>query len=170
MRVADYKLAQKLLVEGAATLSLCDPEPTHHINSNRMIVLFVGITPWRTSAWSQARIPGEARLRFHLINGCPAFVLPVTKDAPVCAWSSWTLKDMVTPGYQPTKQYESIFRFLENLIQMESVEWAKKENHRNFMGASIKLIIEGAIQTKTVDPKILGSIDPERAGIVMFRY
>lgn len=77
---------------------------------------------------------------------------------------------MIAPEYQPVKQCESILRFLESIIQLEAVEWAKKDNYRNFIDASIKLIVQGAIQTKTVDPKVLGSIDPERAGIVMFRY
>lgn len=150
-------------------MSLCDPDPTHHIDCNRLIVFFVGITPRRTSAWSQARIPGEARLRFHLINGYPAFVLPVLPTAPICACFAVTLKETVTPNFQQEKQYEGIFRSLESLTKVEAVEWQKKKYYREFMAAGTRMIIQGAAETKTVDPKMLGFIDPERAG-VMFRY
>lgn len=36
-------------------------------------------------------------------------------------------------------------------------------------GTSIRMIIQGSVETKTVNPKVLGSIDPQRA-TVMFRY
>lgn len=56
--------------------------------------------------WSTSRRPGCGTIIFHLLDGCPALVLPVTKSAPIAAWSPWTLSQMRTAaataqGYNP---------------------------------------------------------------------
>lgn len=185
---ADSALAQKVLAEGVATMSLCDPDPAHtSVNGHqRLIVFFAGISPWRTQAWSQARIPGQAKLMLHLINGCPALVIPVIagggvqgtprQGAPICAWSAWTLAQMRSNvEYSSERHYEELFQFLESMVSVPDVEaWnlgGGSWGWRDVLAQGLRMMIKGAVATnETVDPKVLGVIDPERAGIVMFRY
>lgn len=164
-------------------MSLCDPDPAHTpVNGHhRLIVFFAGISPWRTQAWSQARIPGQAKLMLHLINGCPALVIPVIvggvqsipgQGAPICAWSAWTLAQMtLNMDYAPERHHDELFRFLESIVSVLDVEAAKREGWRNALTRGLQMMIKGAVATKEiVDPKVLSMIDPERAGIVMLRY
>lgn len=192
---ADSALAHKVLAEGVATMSLCDPDPAHTpVNGHhRLIVFFAGISPWRTQAWSQARIPGQAKLMLHLINGCPALVIPViageaaqgqsnqgvqwvqgaqSQGAPICAWSTWTLAQMTSNmDYAPERHYEELFRFLESMVSVPHVEAGAGRGWRDALARGLQMMIKGAVATREiVDPKVLGMIDPERAGIVMFRY
>ena len=113
----DYLLAHKLLSESAHTLALCDPNPTVDIGTNRMVILFTGISPYR-GVWSQSRRPGCGTIIFHLLDGCPALIIPVTNRAPICAWSPWTLAQMraaqyamqpyAPGGFNPEWQHEQI--------------------------------------------------------------
>lgn len=45
--LGDYLLAQKLLSESAHTLPMCEANPTIDIGTNRMVILFTGIAPYR---------------------------------------------------------------------------------------------------------------------------
>ncbi|RDI86713.1 hypothetical protein Vi05172_g3135 [Venturia inaequalis] len=99
---ADALIAPTLLsafVETATPIVyLCPWEMTHptYPRYRRMAVFVAGISPYRTAtAWSQARIPNEARLCFHLFAHIPALVVPVIAEAPVLAWSSWTIAQML---------------------------------------------------------------------------
>jgi hypothetical protein len=99
---------------------MCEANPEIDIGTNRMVILFTGIAPYRgvvsyvtffgtftaktSEQWSQSRRPGCGTIIFHLLDGCPALVIPVTKAAPITAWSPWTLSQMraatsAVPGY-----------------------------------------------------------------------
>jgi hypothetical protein len=54
----DYLLAHKLLAESTHTLALCDPSPETDIGTNRLVILFTGISPYRANMWSTSRRPG----------------------------------------------------------------------------------------------------------------
>ncbi|KAL5389747.1 hypothetical protein DPSP01_002239 [Paraphaeosphaeria sporulosa] len=54
----DYLLAHKLLSESTHTLALCDPNPQADIGTNRLVILFTGIAPYRANMWSTSRRPG----------------------------------------------------------------------------------------------------------------
>jgi hypothetical protein len=45
--VGDYLLAQKLLAESVHTLPMCEANPEIDIGTNRMVMLFTGIAPYR---------------------------------------------------------------------------------------------------------------------------
>lgn len=64
-----------------------------------MLVLFTGISPFRANMWSTSRRPGCGSIVFQLMDGCPALVVPVTKNAPITAWSPWTLSQMRQAQY-----------------------------------------------------------------------
>ncbi|MCJ1253899.1 hypothetical protein MMC24_001713 [Lignoscripta atroalba] len=170
---ADAEMAPKILsviAEDASVSTLCDADPTHNINCHRLLVLFLGISPWRTQAWSQARNPGEARLMFHLINGIPALVLPVTAQAPICAWSPLTLHQMHGDEFNAETQCNDIFRFLESIISVRNVGQPMRNAWQVLLMMGLRAIIDSARSTRAVSRDIEKTVDLKRAGIVMFRY
>jgi hypothetical protein len=155
-----------------------------------MVILFTGISPYR-GVWSQSRRPGCGTIIFHLLDGCPALVIPVTSRAPICAWSPWTLSQMraaqnsfapgppqqigmmpmpAQPGtYNPEWQHEQICEFLDSVISVPHINPAIRDRYVEVLGRSVSLVVNGALALENCRP-LLGKLDPERAGIVMFRY
>lgn len=77
--------------------------------------------------------------------------------------------------YAPERHYEELFRFLESMMSVPNVEAGKNaaagRGWRDALARGLQMMIKGAVATREiVDPKVVGMIDPERAGIVMFRY
>ena len=169
----DYLLAHKLLSETAHTLSLCEANPTVDIGTNRMLVLFTGISPYRANMWSTSRRPGCGTLIFQLLNGCPALVVPVTSQAPIVAWSPWTLSQMRNPtsGYQAEIQHEQICEYLDTIISQTHLTPGVREKYEGVLARSMSLVINGALASeKCGNQTAMAKLDPERSGIVMFRY
>lgn len=170
---ADYAMAHKLLSETPSVLSLCDPDPTHDIHTNRLIVLFTAISPFRANMWSTSRRPGCGTLIFHLLNGCPALVLPVSARAPIVAWSPWTLAQMragAAAGYQAEWQHEQVCEWLDSVIALEFVRPEIRPRYADVLGRAVSLVVNGALALDGTEKGLLAKVDPERAGIVMFRY
>lgn len=190
MRIGDYLLAHKILSESAHTLPMCEANPEIDIGTNRMVILFSGIAAYRGVVrplphphpisstntlfpkWSQSRRPGCGTLIFHLLDGCPALVIPVTKAAPITAWSPWTLSQMRNPqasGYSPEWQHEQICEWLDTIFSLAHVSPVLQKNYVDVLGRMVSLVINGALALERCAP-VLGKLDPERAGIVMLRY
>ncbi|KAJ9645065.1 hypothetical protein H2199_003069 [Coniosporium tulheliwenetii] len=186
---ADYALAHKLLAETPHVLSLCDANPQTNIGTNRLLVLFTAMSPFRANMWSTSRRPGCGTLVFHLFDGCPALVLPVTNRAPICAWSPWTLSQMRhaahknpqygqpgfagqwgSGGYRPEWQHEQLCEWLDGLVSLQHVEPKVQGRYADVLGRAVSLIINGALALENAPKGVLGKVDPERAGIVCFRY
>lgn len=174
----DYQMAHKLLSESAHTLNMCDPSPQTDIGTNRMVILFTGISPFRANMWSTSRRPGCGTIIFHLLDGCPALIIPVTNRAPICAWSPWTLAEMRAaqyalnprPGaYSAEWQHEQVCEWLDTIISVPHISPGVRERYVDVLGRSVSLVINGALALEKCQP-LLGKLDPERAGIVMFRY
>ncbi|KAF2108941.1 hypothetical protein BDV96DRAFT_605045 [Lophiotrema nucula] len=174
----DYQLAHKLLSESAHTLALCDPNPHTDIGTNRMVIVFTGISPFRANMWSTSRRPGCGTIVFHLLDGCPALIIPVTSKAPVCAWSPWTLAQMrlaqyslnPTQGmYNPEWQHEQVCEWLDTVISVQHITESVRERYVDVLGRMVSLVINGALALEKCQP-LLGKLDPERSGVVMFRY
>lgn len=177
----DYLLAHKLLSESAHTLSMCEANPEVDIGTNRLLILFTAISPFRAGMWSSSRRPGCGTIVFHLLDGCPALVIPVTKSAPITAWSPWTLSQMrqaqysaqpPTPGsglYQPEWQHEQICEWLDTIISVPHINPTLRDRYVDVLSRSVSLVINGALALEKCQP-LLGKLDPERAGICMFRY
>jgi hypothetical protein len=181
--IGDYLLAHKLISESVHTLALCDPNPQTDIGTNRMVILFTGISPYRANMWSTSRRPGCGTIIFHLLDGCPALIIPVTNKAPICAWSPWTLSQMRAAQYNPSNptgpgmnvgysaewQHEQICEWLDTIISVQHVNPSIRDRYVDVLGRSVSLVINGALALEKCQP-LLGKLDPERAGIVMFRY
>ena len=104
------------------------------------------------------------------MNGCPALVIPVVPDAPILAWSSITLREMYDEAYEAGHHYKEIMKRLVSLINISAVDDDKREMAVLWMADVVKLIIRSAAATRTISYNITKNIDPDRAGIVMFRY
>jgi hypothetical protein len=179
--VGDYLLAHKLLSESTHTLSLCEANPQIDIGTNRMLILFTGISPYRANMWSTSRRPGCGTIFFHLLDGCPTLVVPVTKNAPITAWSPWTLSQMrasrysaqspipISGNYTPEWQHEQICEYLDSIISLSHINPAIRDRYVDVLGRSVSLVINGALALEKCAP-LLGELDPGRAGICMFRY
>src|SRR5947207_441408 len=103
-------------------MAMCDAIPTKNIGCNRMVVIFTGISPYRANMWSTSRRPGAGLMMFHILDGCPAFVIPVNNKAPICAWSPWTLLQMrSSSAYKPEIQHEQICEYLDTIIDLNQV-------------------------------------------------
>jgi hypothetical protein len=174
-------MAHKLISESVHTLAMCDANPQTDIGTNRMVILFTGISPYRANMWSTSRRPGCGTIIFHLLDGCPALVIPVTNRAPICAWSPWTLSQMRaaqyalnpqgpgTGSYAAAWHHEQICEWLDTIISVPHINPAIRERYVDVLGRSVSLVINGALALEKCQP-LLGKLDPERAGIVMFRY
>ncbi|KAF3038833.1 hypothetical protein E8E12_006956 [Didymella heteroderae] len=134
----DYLLAHKLLSESTHTLALCDANPTTDIGTNRLLILFTAISPYRANMWSTSRRPGCGTLIFHLLSGCPALVVPVTSSAPLVAWSPWTLSQMRNPasGYQAEIQHEELCEYLDTIISVPHLNPLVREKYEGVLARS----------------------------------
>jgi hypothetical protein len=175
---ADYAMAHKIVAESTHILPLCDPDPKKDIGTNRMVITFAGISPYRggNGMWSTSRRPGCGMLHFHLFDGCPALVIPVNSQAPIVAWSPWTLAQMQAGlmmqngGYVAEIQHEQICEWLDGLISPAHLRSEARERYVDILARGVSLIINGALCLDSVNKTLLGKVDPERAGVVMFRY
>ncbi|KAL5514452.1 hypothetical protein ACEPAG_2540 [Sanghuangporus baumii] len=60
----------------------------------RLVILVLALAPHRAGMWSTSARPGESALRYTLLNGCPAIVLPARTGAPLIAWDTLTLEKL----------------------------------------------------------------------------
>jgi hypothetical protein len=175
---ADTALTHKILSESPCVIPLCDPNPTHHLPHGRLFIFFTGIAPFRAGMWSTSRRPGCAQIIFHLLDGCPALVVPVaTARTPVMAWSPWTLSQMRNrgaTGYTPERQIGSIVQQVSQQVEWPGLYPCVRDVSQAFdrmMWRVLGMMINGALAAGAgADGKVLGKIDADRAGIVMFRY
>jgi hypothetical protein len=60
----------------------------------RLAVLLLGIKPHRAGIWTTSHRPGESVLRYVLLGGAPALVLPAALGAPLVSWHAATLEEL----------------------------------------------------------------------------
>jgi hypothetical protein len=77
---------------------------------------------------------------------------------------------MANPGaYSPEWQHEQICEWLDTIISLPHVSPALQKGYVDVLGRLVSLVINGALALERCKP-VLGKLDPERAGICMFRY
>ncbi|RPB28863.1 hypothetical protein L211DRAFT_855077 [Terfezia boudieri ATCC MYA-4762] len=168
----DHQLAEKLLSESNTILSLCDPDPTHDTHTRRLLITFLGITPYRAGMWSTSRPPGASLIHYHLFNGCPALVIPVDENCPITAWSPVTMTTIIQCGFDPAPLHGIICEYLDSVIRMEGVLPKLRERYDEVLSRCVSLVVNGALELRNAEvPKeVMKKLDPERAGLVFFRY
>lgn len=140
----------------------------------RFAIFFMGMSPYRTaSAWSQAKVPGEARIRFHLLTHIPAVVVPIKAEAaPVCAWSPWTLDQMVKgrDGYAAYKHRDDMLRYLDTVVDPTFMREQSQQTWRQELSTALDQILAGTKNISSTLGSIADAFENEHGGIVMFRF
>lgn len=74
-------------------------------------------------------------------------------------------------GYAPEVQHEQICEYLDTIISRPHLSLAVRERYEGVLARSVSLVINGALATERCGGVAgMGRVDPERAGVVMFRY
>lgn len=158
---ADYALAHKILSESAAVIPFCNPNPKVNIGCNRILVTFLGITPFRMGMWSTSRRPGAAVIHTHLVNGYPTPVIPTNGKVPLVAWSPTTPRTIRSNTYIPQQHHEKNYGFLNSIISRKDLSLEIVDNYEASLRRAVGMIVNGA---KNVDPEMFKRPDLERAG------
>ncbi|KAF1815855.1 hypothetical protein P152DRAFT_430225 [Eremomyces bilateralis CBS 781.70] len=169
----DYALAHKLLSESLTVLPFCDPDPKNDTGGNRILLLFTAISPFRGNMWSSSRRPGCGTIVFHLFSGIPSLVLPANPTAPICAWSPWTLAQIrggQGRGYVPEMHHEQVCEWLDTIVDQHRLSAPVQKRYIEVLSRAVSLVVNGALALQSAPPACLAKVDPDRAGIVAFRY
>ncbi|CAE6439590.1 unnamed protein product [Rhizoctonia solani] len=168
-----------------STISLPASIPT----PRRILVAVLGISPHRR-LWTSSARPGESVINYHLLNGCPALVLPavsVKGSTPLLAWDTLTLEHLHIIGKEKGGIHGEAFKGVVTcLFEYLSlcVEWDRiiipeevtnpaeaatgEDFKKQVVRDGIELVVAGAI--RSYDSKaVKANVDINRAGIVMFR-
>ena len=79
------------------------------------------------------------------------------------------LQAQASGGYNPEWQHEQLCEFLDTIISVPHLNPAIRDKYVDVLGRMVSLVINGALALDRFAP-VLGKLDPERAGICMFRY
>lgn len=178
-----------------------EPEPTPKLtllpppqSPRRMVMTVVGLKPHR-HLWTTSARPGESVIRYSLLNGCPALVVPVKLGAPLVAWDTLTLEQLskieLPEEGKPSAsgKFEGVVDILSEFVEL-CVDWdrvavgsevTEKEGDgveagsgtdlevkKKAVKGAITLLVAAAIRSR--DSKaVQKDIDVERAGIAMWR-
>lgn len=145
----------------------------------RLAIFFLGISPYRTnSAWSQSRIPNEARLRLHVLEGVPAIVLPIAPRAPTCMWYSKPIsviwEEAQGGSLQIQQDANEVFEgALRDIVDPTGIADPQFQQPGVWESTTLQALT-GMFQTihnvKGASGSLGNVLDPSRTGLVMFRY
>ncbi|CAE6456570.1 unnamed protein product [Rhizoctonia solani] len=167
--------------------------PTTYIPTpRRMLVVVLGLSPHRR-LWTTSARPGESVMNYHLLNGCPALVLPAVStrgSTPLVAWDTLTLEHLHTIGKEKggvdgeafTGVVTCLFEYLSLCVDWDRITIPEEvTNHsegadtatgeefkKQLVRGGIELVLAGAVRSH--DSKaVKADVDTGRAGVVMFR-
>ncbi|KAM0752832.1 hypothetical protein T439DRAFT_378605 [Meredithblackwellia eburnea MCA 4105] len=208
----DYALGLRLRDEAATLLNLASTttpptftEPNQEgkeagpvVYPRKMLMTVVGLAPHRFGMWTSSARPEESVIKYQLLNGCPALVVPVLPGAPLVAWHTSTLEALhaykteldkagnVKPGSIKFQNLvDAIFEFLSLCVDFNRVQLpalsskgvAPKKSDATLdptqacLREAVALVLEGAIRSGLPDSlKVLKEdVDLSRAGIAFWR-
>jgi hypothetical protein len=92
----DYQVGETLLKHSASAMHFCDTLSSDlgKAPARRLVLVMLGIKPDRAGLWASSRRPGESAIKYILLSGVPAIVLPAEPGAPLLSWHAKTLKDL----------------------------------------------------------------------------
>ncbi|KAG8743190.1 hypothetical protein FRC10_000261 [Ceratobasidium sp. 414] len=157
----------------------------------RILVVVLGLSPHR-KLWTTSARPSESVMNYHLLNGCPALVLPAASahgSTPLVAWDTLTLEHMHTIGKDQGgvdgEAFKGIVTCLFEYLSL-CVDWERviipdevKENtdevtagdndfKKKIVRDGLELVLAGAVRSH--DSKaVKAEVDTDRAGVAMFR-
>nr|GAT42770.1 predicted protein [Mycena chlorophos] len=143
----------------------------------RMVIMLVGIKPHR-GIWSTSARPSESIMKYILLNGSPAIVVPVKIGAPLVAWDTLTLEklwklsaseiDYADPKSKFGGIVEALFEYLDMCVDWERFEGPWDLEPKRALDAALALLVTAAIRSKE-SKEVQQELDKERAGIAMWR-
>ncbi|KAG9093387.1 hypothetical protein FRC06_011534 [Ceratobasidium sp. 370] len=157
----------------------------------RILVIVLGLSPHR-KLWTTSARPGESVMNYHLLNGCPALVLPATSahgSTPLVAWDTLTLEHMHTIGKDQGgvdgEAFNGIvtclFEYLSLCVDWEHIvipDEVKKNTDEVAIGDNdfkkkivrdgLELVLAGAVRSHS-SKAVKDEVDTDRAGVAMFR-
>ncbi|CAE6406193.1 unnamed protein product [Rhizoctonia solani] len=158
----------------------------------RILVIVLGLSPHR-KLWTTSARPGESVMNYHLLNGCPALVLPATSEkgsTPLVAWDTLPLEHLHAidkekggvDGEAFKGAVTCLFEYLSLCIDWDRVNIPKEvTNHmecadsvteeelkKQLVRDGIELVVAGAVRSHH-SKAVKANIDTNRAGIVIFR-
>ncbi|KAI0646448.1 hypothetical protein C8Q79DRAFT_1111011 [Trametes meyenii] len=169
------------------------PPPT----PRRIAVLVVGLKPHRTF-WTTSARPSESVIQYHLLNGCPALVVPAKIGAPLLAWDTLTLEQLwkvtlpagdTTEAKSPDGRFEGIvdvlYEFLDLCVDWDRVVLSTEQvgagedvqdgaadvgidGKREALKGSLRVIVAAAVRSGE-SKEVNKEVDKERGGIAMWR-
>jgi hypothetical protein len=144
--------------------------------------------------WTTSARPSESVIYYHLLNGCPAIVVPIKTGAPLLAWDTLTLAELWKVSLpeegnaEKGKEFEGIVGVLLEYLDL-CVDWERmtrpmfatepdrikdqtvmqnREEQSGELQKALRLLVAGAVksgESKAVKDKV----DKDRAGIAMWR-
>lgn len=75
-------------------------------------------------------------------------------------------------GFDPAPLHGIICEYLDSVIRMEGVLPKLRERYDEVLSRCVSLVVNGALELRKAEvPKeVMKKLDPERAGLVFFRY
>ncbi|KAI0032593.1 hypothetical protein K488DRAFT_78380 [Vararia minispora EC-137] len=197
-RLQSLVVLPKLSPNSLARSRTPSPEPAlAHVPSpiapRRLVMLVVGLKPHRM-LWTTSARPSESVMYYHLLNGCPAIVIPVKPGAPLLAWDTLTLEALWAVPLpeegkpERSKKFDGIvgvlLEFLELCVDWDRVRRPKvteeaeervemeteqsEEVKRGEIRNAVALLVAGAVKSGQ-SKKVRDDVDKDRAGIAMWR-
>lgn len=145
------------------TLQMSVPPP------RRLAVVLLGLKPHRLGMWTSSARPSESVLQYILLNGAPTIILPALAGAPLIAWYTLTLKQI----HAKRDTYDEIVPVLFEYISL-CVDWARitvgdgEDERKTAVRDALELVVASAAQSVDSKP-VAKNVDPDRAGVVIFR-
>jgi len=184
--VSNYLHKRNVEKESAAAATEAPPIPPPPPQKRRLLIVVLGIKPHRTgSAWSTSNRPGESIIRYLLLNGCPAIVIPVKTGCPLIAWDTMTLDSLFKVAKKGQDALEGVVKVLTEYLSL-CVDWdrmvippsaeAAQDKEKTDSNTKKEETLKDAIglliaaAAKSGDSKaVQKDVDADRAGIAMFR-
>ncbi|KZT22738.1 hypothetical protein NEOLEDRAFT_1097186 [Neolentinus lepideus HHB14362 ss-1] len=157
------------------------PPPTP-LQPRRLVILVVGLKPHRTF-WTTSARPSESVIRYQLLNGCPAIVVPAKVGVPLLAWDTLTLEHLwkvKLPEESESVTQESghgfqgivnvMSEYLDLCIDWERVVLPEGEtkNKKDTVKNAISLLVAAAVRSGN-SKEVKKEVDKERSGIAIWR-
>ncbi|KAI5479897.1 hypothetical protein MNV49_002455 [Pseudohyphozyma bogoriensis] len=182
----DYSIAQRLASESLNLINLVDTSssstpPSLVTPPRSFLITVIALSPHRLGMWTSSGRPGESVIQYHLLNGCPAVVVPVLPGSPLLAWNTLTLETLhkeylseldadgnVKPDSEKVKGLiDSLYEFVSLCVDWERVRTpsteADADARKRYVRGAIGLVVQG----KRIAAQNKGTVNTLRIGFAV---
>ena len=97
-------------------------------------------------------------------------MVPVVEDAPVLAWSPYTLNDMQRPGYDLEAHCRELRDYILDIVDKSAVDSSKRGSLEILVTQAVGLMLQAVLPPGQGEKTSVKMPRSKRAGIAMFRY